>query len=254
MASVILGSHTLSLVSLAAIAPIVGAGRVTASDLAWGGASGVAGLAGVGLLYRGMTIGSMSVVAPLTAVMSAVIPIVVGVGIGERPGLLASLGLMLAIPAIALASGWTASRDAVRTHPTAATLTALASGLGFGFALVLLDRTGGASGLWPLVMARLASASLVAAWLSRHRSQISFTSARGVALVALVGAIDVGSNVFFLLANRHGLLALVAVLAGLYPVATVALAMTVLRERVTRLQVLGLVAALVAVALISLPS
>lgn len=195
----------------------------------------------------------MSIVAPLTAVMSAVIPIVVGFGIGERPGLLASLGMLLAIPAIALASG-AGSGGRSAAHSTSATLTALASGVGFGLFLVLLDRTGGDSGLWPLVAARLASATLVGLWLARNRSQISLSSTRGAGLIALVGLIDVGSNVCFLLANRHGLLALVAVLAGLYPVATVALAMTVLRERVTHLQVLGLVAALSAIILISIPT
>ena len=254
MASVILGSHAVSLVSLAAVAPIVGAGRVTAADLAWGAASGVAGLTGVGLLYRGMTIGSMSIVAPLTAVMSAVIPIVVGFGLGERPALLATMGLLLAVPAIALASGGVVGEGSASAHSSAATLTALASGVGFGFVLVLLDRTGADSGLWPLVAARLASATLVGLWLARHRLQFSPTPVRGTGLVALVGVIDVGANICFLLANRHGLLALVAVLAGLYPVATVALAMTVLRERVTRLQVVGLVLALVAIALISLPN
>lgn len=249
--AVVAGSHLVSLSLLAVAAPLVGAGRVTAVDLAWGAASGVTGLTGVALLYRAMRLGSMSVVAPLTAVMSAVVPVGVGVGLGERPGAVAVVGVAFAIPAIVLAS-LAPSGGGLRSRGTGAVVTALAAGVGFGLSLVILDNTGHGSGLWSLLAARAVSAplALVATLaVARPRGAVVRETAP---LVGVVGLIDAAASVSFLLAVRSGLLALVGVLASLYPAVTVGLALVVLRERVTRAQVAGLVLTLVAVALIGL--
>jgi drug/metabolite transporter (DMT)-like permease len=223
----------------------------TTADFAWGAAAGVAGGTGVVLFYRALAGGVMSVVAPVTAVTGAVVPVIAGLLLGERPGTLALVGIGLAVAAVALLA-----REApgAEEHPTAnrrqAFLLALGAGAGFGGFFVLLDRTGDAAGMWPLVASRSTTFVLAVgvALLLRH----AIVPKHGaIGLSVGTGVLDMVANVLFLVANREGLLALVAVITSLYPATTIALAQIFLGERLARHQVVGLALAAVAVVLIA---
>jgi drug/metabolite transporter (DMT)-like permease len=223
----------------------------TASDFLWGAAGGIAGGVGVMLFYRALATGVMSVVAPVAAVTGAVVPVVTGLLSGERPGALALLGVAIAIGAVALLA-----REApgARERPTTGTGRALAlaigAGLGFGGFFVLLDSTGDDAGLWPLVASRSVTfvMMVIVAGLTA-RAIVPGRDALGPTLGT--GVLDMSANVLFLLANREGLLALVAVITSLYPASTIALAQIFLGERLARHQVVGLALAAAAVVLIA---
>ena len=226
-------------------------GDPTGADILWGAAGGVAGGLGVMLFYRALATGVMSVVAPVTAVTGAVVPVVTGLLLGERPGAPALVGIGIAIAAVALLARESPGR---REQPTAATgrafALAIGAGLGFGGFFVLLDRTGDDAGLWPLVASRsvtfllmLGIALITARSVVPRRDALAPTLGTGV--------LDMSANVLFLLANREGLLALVAVVTSLYPASTIALAQIFLGERLARHQVIGLGLATVAVVLIA---
>jgi drug/metabolite transporter (DMT)-like permease len=247
-------SQAIGLVGLLVAAPIVGAERVVPADLIFGAAGGLIGLVGVFLLYRAFTIGRMSVVAPLAAVFSALVPVGIGLALGERPGVLASLGIAAAIPAIALSGGAGAPMpEGGQPHPRQATVMAVLAGVGFGLFFALLDQAGDSSGLWPLVSGRVATT--VAALGCLLVVPIPPRRAIGSVFVwvAATGTLEVAANVLFLLAAREGSLALASVITALYPATTVILALVVLGERLTRRQLVGLALAAVAVVLIALP-
>ena len=224
-------------------------------DLAWGAAAGLAGGIGVGLLYRGLAIGMMSVVAPVTAVCAVIIPVAVGVAWGEQLTWPAGLGILLAIAAIVLISqsghreeGRRATGRTTRRH-TRGLLTAVASGVAIGIFLVCLERTGPNAGLWPLVPARVVSVSLfVLAGLLTRRPLTPRRDA--VPMVVGGGALDMVANILYLFAVREGPLSIVATLTSLYPAGTVILARIVLSERLSRLQQAGMACAGVAIVLI----
>lgn len=220
-------------------------------DLAWGAAAGLAGGIGVGLLYRGLAVGMMSVVAPVTAVCAVIIPVSVGMALGEELTWPAGLGILLAIAAIVLISqsGHGEEGRSATRRPTRGLLTAVASGIAIGIFLVCLERTGPTAGLWPLVPARVVSVSffVLAGLLTR-----SPLTPRRDALPIVVGggALDMVANILYLLAVREGPLSIVATLTSLYPAGTVILARIVLSERLSLLQQAGMACAGVAIVLI----
>jgi drug/metabolite transporter (DMT)-like permease len=223
----------------------------TGADLAWGAAGGVSGGIGVMLFYRALATGVMSVVAPVAAVTGAVVPVVAGLLLGERPGGLALIGVALAIVAVALLSREAAGvREQVSGDRGRAFVLALGAGLGFGGFFVLLDRTGQDAGLWPLVASRSVTfvVAIVAAVATRH----AMLPARNARVMTVgTGLLDMSANALFLVANRSGLLALVAVVTSLYPASTIALAQIFLGERLAGHQILGLGLAAGAVVLIA---
>ena len=237
----------LLLVALLVLVP----GRFDPPSIAWGAGAGLSGAFALLLFYRALATGSMTVVAPLTAVTAAVVPVVGGVALGEQPSALALVGVLLAIAAILLIS-------AEGGHlPTAAMLRgrgvagALLAGAGFGLLFVLLSRAAPDSGFWALAGTRVASLALLAvvALVSR-RSLLPRGAAPLLVIVSGVG--DMAANLLFLLASRFGLLSIVGVLVSMYPAGTVLLALVVLRERLHALQVAGLAVAGAGVALIAL--
>lgn len=243
---------------LLAAVPFFGS-AVSGEDLIWGVAAGLAGAAGIVFLYRGLSIGRMTVVAPTTAVEAAIIPVVFGLAGGERPSGVALAGVALALPAVALVS------SSPRRSPDGAVESggggegrlplglseALVAGLAFGLFFISLERTGAGSGLWPLVPAR--AAAMVAVGAVGLLARRSLRPSPGTApSIAAAGGLDVAANILYLLASRQGLLSLVAVLTSLYPASTVLLARVVLHERLWRIQATGLVLAALGVALIAL--
>jgi drug/metabolite transporter (DMT)-like permease len=228
------------------VAALIG-GTPTGADLGYGALAGLAGLAGVAMLYRGLASGAMSLVAPITGVVAVVVPIVVGVGGGERPAVLQYAGIVVAVIAVALLSGG-GTRSARLGRGTL--LLALGAGLGFGLFYVGIARTSMSADLWPLVAARGASVAVLLAASAATRRPPSFGAASPLVIVG-AGVFDVSANALYLLAVHGGLLSIVAVLVSLYPVSTVLCSMVMLGERLRAPQVAGVGAALVAVALIT---
>ena len=244
-------SQLAGLVALLALLPWLG-GPVTAADLAWAAAAGIVGSTGLVVFFRALSRGVMSVIAPVTAVTAAAVPVLAGLLIGNRISPWAGAGILLALHAVVLVSaeGGLGSLRAARP----ASLTApLIAGTAFGFFFVLLDRTSADAGLTPLVAARLASVVLVVVVALAGKQSLRVGRA-ALPLVLVSGVGDMTANALFLLATQQeGQLAITGVLASLYPVSTVVLAQAVLRERLVRAQVAGLGAAVTAVVLITLP-
>ena len=244
-------SQIVGLVALLALLPWLG-GPVAADDLAWGAAAGLAGAVGLVLFFRTLARGVMSVIAPITAVTAAAVPVLVGLLGGDRIGPWAAVGIVLALAAVVLVSA-EGGLSALRTAPPASVAPALAAGMAFGLFFVLLDRTSTDSGLTPLVAARIASVALVVVLALAGRQALR-VARPALLLVAVSGIGDMSANALFLLATQaDGQLAITGVLASLYPVSTVVLAQLLLRERLARAQVAGLGTAVAAVVLITLP-
>ena len=240
--------QTISLVLIVAAVLLIGTPVPGASTWWWGAAGGLAGAVGLASFYHALSRGDMSSVAPMTAVISIALPVIVGLASGERPDPIAYVGIALSVVAVALVSGVVATQH--RRTPHSVMAFAVLAGLGFGGLFVCLDRTADDSGMWPLVAVRMVSVSVLAilALVLRLRP----AGRAGLGLAAVAGVLDMIANVFYLIAVRDDLLSLVAVLAALYPVSTVALAMTIDHERVSRWQALGMVLAAVSAVLITL--
>jgi drug/metabolite transporter (DMT)-like permease len=244
-------SQVVGLAALLALLPWLG-GPVDGTDLAWGVAAGVAGASGLVLFFRTLARGVMSVIAPVTAVTSAAVPVLVGLLGGNRIGLWAAAGIALALAAVVLVSA-EGGMSALRAARPARLAPALAAGTAFGFFFVLLDRTSEEAGVTPLVAARMASVALVVVLALATRQSLRVTRP-ALPLVALSGVGDMTANALFLLATQQeGQLAIIGVLASLYPVSTVMLAQVLLRERLAGAQVAGLGTAVAAIVLITLP-
>lgn len=238
----------------AAVIAALGGGQPTSADLAWGALAGVGSGAGGAFLYRGFARGRMGVVAPVSAIGAAVLPVLVGGALGDRPSAVAWLGIGLAMPGI-----WLVARagDAPRadgaelsTTGRGGLLDGVLAGIGFGLLFVALGQVGADAGFWPLAAAQTVGLVTVAAVATaageRWRPR---TPAEGWGLV--VGLTAAAAQLLFTLATREDLLAVSAVLTSLYPAATVALAALVLHESIHRGQLVGLVLCGGAVALIA---
>lgn len=247
----VLISYPVGMVLLGAVTVTVG-GTVSTPAVVWGALCGISQGLGVWWFYAALGSGPISVVSPLTAVLAAGVPLAAGIALGERPGLVAGLGVLLAMVAVVLVSREATDED-VRPHRftrTVAWLTA-GAGLGFGLNYVLIAQAPTEARLWPLLFGRIAATTvilIVAALSSNLRPPQGFP----LRLALTAALFDVTANITMLLALQASLLSLASVLMSLYPAATVLLAIVVLRERVTRWQVVGMACALVAVALISL--
>lgn len=251
--TVVIVSQLAGLVLLLLAMPILPPARATTIDLVWGALAGVAGGIGAALLYRGLAIGPMSIVAPVTAVCAVVVPVVVGILSGEALSLLTGAGIVLAATAIVLV-GQSPARPGdrtsdVRSRVLSAVPIALAAGMIIGLFLVALERTPSSAGMWPLVTARAASISLFGiAALARPPVQ---RMSRDGAMIAIVGgAVDMLANALYLVAVRQGQLSVIATLTSLYPASTVLLAWLMLGERLAPQQKIGVVGAIAAAAMI----
>ncbi len=230
---------------------VIGTPIASAHDLWWGAAGGVAGGFALIAFYTALSRGTMTVVAPTTAVVSAILPVIVGLSLGERPSGTALVGIVIACLAVALVSGVIGTRHRETTLSTV--VLAATAGAGFGFIFIAFARTADDSGLWPLVAARAASIPVLAIVV------IATRPGRGamrsvIWLIVASGVLDMAANLFFLEASHRGLLSIVAVISSMYPVSTVCLAFGLDRERVSRTQATGLALAATALTLVSLGS
>jgi uncharacterized membrane protein len=241
------------LVLLAIAVPFLPAASPTRHDLLWGGIAGIAGSVGVALLYAALAIGTMAVVAPITAVCAVAIPVLAGVLLGERLATAAVVGIALALVAIVLVSQQPSSplQPAVarRRFFAPGIPQALCSGVAIGLFFLALARTQSTAGMWPLLVARGTSVVLFCAFAASGGTSLRMP-ARVLGLAVGCGALDVIANALYLVATRYGALSLVVTLASLYPASTVLLARLALGERLSRLQIAGIACALIAVVLI----
>ncbi len=237
---------TLAAFAGALVLALLTHGEPTRSDLAWGALAGVGSGAGTAFLYRGLAAGRMGVVAPISAVGAALLPVGVGVATGERPALLVWLGIAAAVPGI-----WLVSREPGGSGDLAAgILDGVLAGLGFGVLFAAMGQVPEAAGFAPLAVAQAAAAVCVAVtaaalggrWVPYDRSQ-----AWGI----VAGLLATAAVLAFLLATQTGLLTVASVVTSLYPAITIALAAAVLRERIHAPQAVGLLLCAIAVGLVA---
>jgi drug/metabolite transporter (DMT)-like permease len=238
--SVTVISQILGLPMIALMVVVI-PGTPRGGDLLWGAAAGVLGLFGIVLLYRGLSQGAMAVVAPTTAVTSAIVPILGGLIQGERPAAAALAGAFCAVAAIGLVS-LAPSRPGEPTKVSVATIGfALLAGACFGGFFIILGFAGSGAGMWPMLGVRASSLSvgILLAW--RAGVRLRLTGGRTtLALTTAAGIGDTVANGFYLLAVQHGDLSVLAPIAALYPASTVLLAFLVEKERMRPLQFAGL--------------
>lgn len=243
------------LVVLLAVLPLV-PGRWSAEAVFWGGLSGVTGALAIVLLYACLAIGPMSILSPLTAVISALVPLGFGLARGEQFGGFGYLGLVLALVAVILV-GFVPERGAVRPS-LRGVLMAIGSGAMIGAFLVLIDLAPDDSGLVPLLLNRGVNGLLMLATIAvlvwRGRGTARTLSTSGLRIAVFGGGVDAVANSLLLLGVRLGDLSVMGVLTALYPAGTILLAATVLKERIAPVQWLGLALALVATALLAVPA
>jgi drug/metabolite transporter (DMT)-like permease len=203
------------------------------------------------LLYRGLAVGRMSVIAPITALEAAAIPVIFGLLSGERPSSVALAGIALGFVAVGLVS-WSSDHPdgPQRGLAQPGLLDALGAGFGFGIFFILLSRGSHGNALWVLLGIKVGSIAIATAGFLLFRQTVSM-SRNTLGLIAVAGFFDMGANVLYLLATRTGLLSLVAVLTSMYPATTVVLARFVLKERFQRIQLTGLATATLAILMIA---
>jgi drug/metabolite transporter (DMT)-like permease len=255
--AVVLISQFAGLLSLALLLPLMPPVAPTGRDLMWGAAAGLSSSVGVALLYRGLAIGTMAIIAPTTAVCAVIVPVAVSVALGEQLSRVALAGIVLALVAIVLVAQETrrpdASADDERaTH--ASPLRRLPRGLGLAFLsgiaiggfFLFLARARPEAALWPMLVSRGSSVVLfgIIAMVSGRSLRMPVTAA-GMAIGG--GIVDMAANTLYLIATWSGSLSVIVTLASLYPASTVMLARVFLRERLNRVQLAGVVCVLVAI-------
>lgn len=241
--SVVVYSQLVGLTVALIGAPLLG-GEPTARDFLWGAGAGLLGSFGLVALYAALAGGKISVVAPVSGVISAGVPLLFGLLIGERPAPTAVVGMTVALVAIWLVS-------AGEELATSGIGLALISGAGFaGFAIVI-GQSADTSGLWPLIPARVSSILLIVGFSLLTAGEIRPPRKVG-RLVVASGVGDMAANMLFLTASQLGLLSIAAVVSSMFPAPTVVLGRFVLHEKVRPAQWVGLVLALVAVTLIAI--
>jgi drug/metabolite transporter (DMT)-like permease len=211
-------------------------------------AAGLAGVLGLGAFYRALAIGTMSIVAPISATAVA-LPVVLGVATGDRLSAVTSAGLACAVVGVVLASREADEGTGRAAAGRASIALALAAAVGFGSYFALSDAAADESVLWLLVVARIVVLPVLAAIVLVRRPPRP-TRPDALALVA-AGTLDVSATGLYGLANTKGALSIVSVVGSLYPVTTVLLARAVLGERIRAVQTAGILAALAGVALIA---
>ncbi|WP_030163364.1 EamA family transporter [Spirillospora albida] len=251
------------LVLVLAAALLIG-GTPGAAGSAWGFAAGVTGGTGLITFYRALARGPMSVVAPVSALAAAILPIAVGTMRGERLDALVMVGVLLCLVAIGLVSMEEGAPDGTAPAPTgrrrlldSGPVMAGVSGACFGVFFILLKEAGDGNGLWPLVAARAGNLAVVLvalALVARPGTDQGGPRVKGRALIALAllsGTLDAGANVLYFLAVHSGMLSLAAVLTSLYPAITVLLARLTYGERLRVVQQVGMAVAVAGVALVT---
>jgi drug/metabolite transporter (DMT)-like permease len=215
----------------------------------WTTGGGFGGALALVAFYKAMSLGSMTVIAPITAVIGLSVPVFAGVLSGERPSGSAWIGILLAIVAVALVADVLGKHDL--PTPSRVIWMAVAAGLGFGMIFVCMGNASHDHGVWPLFGQRLVSVPTVAA-IALFQTRRIFVPKKVFLLSIAAGVLDTSANGLYLLATHSGMMSIVSVVVAMYPVATVFLAMTLDHERLHKSQGVGLALAVVSLALVSL--
>jgi drug/metabolite transporter (DMT)-like permease len=240
-------AHASGFFFMLAMAWATGEPIPSSPSLGWGLAVGVTGAFGIAALYKALAIGRMGVVAPVAAVITAVLPVLFALPSEGWPSRLQLLGF-----ALALISIWLIARPGGHIDSRRGLGLAMLAGIMFGLFLVSGKQAGHYGVFWPLVVAR-ASSTLLMLTIVAFSPRDPRSLRQALLPILLSGMCDSAGNALFIAATRHGRLDVAAVLSSFYPASTVILARLLLKERISRLQSLGIAAALVSVALISLP-
>jgi drug/metabolite transporter (DMT)-like permease len=217
-------------------------------DLFISAAAGVAGSLGLLGFYRAMASGSMTIVAPITALVGTTIPVVWGLVEGERPGFVAYVGMIVAVIAVVLVTDALGVQD--KRTPANIVVLAVLAGVCFATIFIAFDHVSSDAGLWPLVALRSVSLPLVFVVVLATRHPLR-TKGEATRWALVSGILDSAANGFYLIAARHGLLSVVAVIASLYPVSTLVLATSLDKEKLHPAQWVGVGLALIALVLVS---
>ncbi|QXJ23067.1 EamA family transporter [Actinomadura graeca] len=252
------------------LSALVTGGGTGWGQMAWGFGAGLAGGTGLITFYRALARGPMSVVAPVSALTAAVLPVAVGTLRGERLDAMVLLGVLLCVVAIGLVSmedggnkegasdtGAESATSGLRRLLDSGPVMAAVSGACFGIFFVLLKTAGDGGGLWPLVAARAGNLVVVLAallFMALFKGGAAGPPVAGRTLIGLAllsGALDAGANALYFIAARDGMLSLAAVLTSLYPAITVLLARAAYSERLRAVQRVGMAVAVAGVALVT---
>lgn len=244
-ATVVLGAYSVGLVFLVVLALLTREPLPSLTSVLWGAAAGVAGVTGLLAFYSALSTGKMGIAAPVSAVLTASLPVLFSAITTRLPSPLQVGGFALALLAIVLIA-----RPEQTIGPPQGFGLALLAGCCFGGFFILISRVDQASVYWPLAIARTSSILVLAARLRLTRGPL-LPGLEVASLVVLAGILDAAGNAFFVLAAHSGRLDVAAILSSLYPAATVVLAAIVLHERVTRVQGTGILLVLLAIPLIS---
>lgn len=212
--------------------------------------AGTFGTLGLLLLYRAMELSLMSIATPVSALMAAAIPIVIGMVTDGLPQAATLLGFGFALFSIWLVSQTDHGVQDILAHLADLKLPLLA-GVGFGLYFVVIREATLESTLWPLVVSRLTGMALITALFLIRRESWKVERPAWL-LIAVNGVLDVGGNIFFILASQTGRLDVAAILSSLFPASTVLLAAFILKERVSRPQKIGIALALIAIVLLTI--
>ncbi|MCL4559149.1 MAG: DMT family transporter [Chloroflexi bacterium] len=239
-------SYSVGLAAMVIVALARGEKVTTPAALGWGALSGLSGMVGVGFLFRGFNTGRMGIVSPTSAMLATALPVVFEALTKGLPR-----ELQLAGFGVALVGIWLISRpERLGGYPKGLGM-ALLAGIGFGGFFIGLGQVGGNVVFWPLAAGRAASVVVMAVFVLVTRRRVTLRQSP-LKLFALAGLLDVGGNLFFLLAIQNGRLDVTAVLGSLYPAVTAVIAWWAIEERLTRFQVLGVAAAILAIVMITL--
>jgi drug/metabolite transporter (DMT)-like permease len=245
---VIILSQCMGIVGLLSVILLVSEPFPQLLDLFFGACGGTAAVIGLTAFYRGLAIYPMGIVAPVSAAISAMLPVVVSFALDGWPAVHLALGLALAIAAI-----WTISRGGTTiSMPWRQLALPAIGGLGFAGFFIFIDQVREGVVFWPIVAARCTAILLLALIILVARRLWQMPASRQVPVIVMAGVFDTAGNAFFALAANAGRLDIAAVLASLYPATTVLLAWLILQERLNRKQWAGVIAALVAVLLMAL--
>jgi drug/metabolite transporter (DMT)-like permease len=242
---VVIGSQLIGVVALAIAAIAFGDGLPTRESVLWSAVAGLSGAAGLLALYQALATSRMGLAAPVSGVLSAAIPVVAGSALDGLPG-----SLRLAGFALALIGVWLVASSEHAPFRIGDLGLPVVAGVGFGTFIIVIAWASGRGVFWPLVVARVASLSVLAI-VARMRRETLLPPRGTAGIVAASGVFDAGGNAFLVLAAHAGRLDVAGVLSSLYPAITVLLAWMMLHERLTRPQLTGLVAILSAIVMIT---
>jgi len=243
---VVIASQIVGVTMLVALALAFGEAVPPIPHLLWGSLGGAAGMVGLIAFYRALAVGRMGVAAPVGGVIGAAVPAILGAVMDGWPGTVKAAGFALALAAV-----WLIARSEDTNARADGLGLAIIAGLCFGIFFAAIHRASVVAVFWPLVAARLTSLSLLFVYTGLTR-QPRLPERAHLALIVLVGVLEVGGNAFYALAAHAGRLDVAAVISSLYPAGTVWLAWLILKEHITRLQIVGIVVALAAIVLIAI--